>query len=314
MTPETIRAWWWHRQGLGAEPTKLTPAAVLERHGWLRSVGSCSPYLAMRARGGVSRAAADAAVAAGEIRELPSARGCTYVVPASEYALALRAGAGSFAAGQVAPAKKFCGVTDAELERLCDAVLAALGDGPRDPAELKAVLGGAVRNLGEAGKKRGVTTTLPLATGLLQSRGRVHRVPASGRLDQQRFSYARWTPDPLAGAAPPDDEVTLQLARSFFRQAGPATAAQFAWWSGASAKAAKAAVAAICRVSCIVGRQLRRWSRSSCMAESRESPVATRTTKHSPEPCRASYISTVPSPESLVLLLHAQHVRFHPPQ
>jgi hypothetical protein len=245
MTPETLRAWWWHRQGLGAHAAPSSPAAVFEAYGWVRSVGSCAPYLTLYSRAGVSREAADAALAAGEIHELPSARGCTYVVPASEYALALRAGDGVFAAQQVAPAKKHLGVTDRELDRLADAVLAALDGGPRDPAELKAALGDKVRSLGEAGKKRGVTTTLPLALGLLQSRGEARRVPVSGRLDQQRFRYARWSPGPLAGVTLSDEEVTVGLARRFFRQAGPATVQQFAWWSGSSVKAARAAAATL---------------------------------------------------------------------
>ena len=62
---------------------------MLERSGWSRSVGGCGPYLTLFARAGLSRADADAAVAKLQIHELPSARGCTYVVPSSDFALAL---------------------------------------------------------------------------------------------------------------------------------------------------------------------------------------------------------------------------------
>lgn len=47
------------------------------------------------------------------------------------------------------------------------------------------------RNLGEAGKKKGVITTLPVALGILQAHGEIRRVPVNGRLDQQRYGYVR---------------------------------------------------------------------------------------------------------------------------
>ena len=92
MNEAKLRAWWWHRQGLDGSLRGAAPAAVLERSGWARSVGGVGPYLTLFARAGTSREAADAAVAALEIHELPSARGCTYVVPASDFALALTVG------------------------------------------------------------------------------------------------------------------------------------------------------------------------------------------------------------------------------
>ena len=129
----------------------------------MRSVGGASPYLALFARAGTSRAAADAAVAALSIQELPCARGCTYVVPEADYALALRAGQGRGEIAEIELAKKHCGVTDKEVTALSEAVIAALEKGPTDPKGLKDTLGDKVRHLGETGKKRGLTTTLPLA-------------------------------------------------------------------------------------------------------------------------------------------------------
>src|SRR6476619_4434993 len=87
MDMPKLRAWWFERQGLAAPNSKLTPAQTLEQAGWSRSVGGASPYLGFHARAGTSRAAADLALAAIEIHELPSARGCTYIVPASHFAL-----------------------------------------------------------------------------------------------------------------------------------------------------------------------------------------------------------------------------------
>src|SRR5262249_8036207 len=87
-----MQTWRAHRQGLDGALAGKSPAEVLEKTGWARSVGGVGPYLTLFARAGTSRAAADAAVAKLAIHELPSARGCAYVVPASDFALALAAG------------------------------------------------------------------------------------------------------------------------------------------------------------------------------------------------------------------------------
>lgn len=243
MDPHTLRAFWADRQGLIAATSGAEPAAVLERTGWARSVGGVGPYLTLFARAGTTREAADAAVAALDIHELPSARGCTYVVPRADFALALVVGQGFGESAEIQTAKKHLGVTDAELDRLCDRVCAALDRGPLDPPGLKDSLGDLVRNLGAEGKKRGVTTTLPLALGRLQARGEIRRVPVGGRLDQQRYSYARWTDSPLARGGMPPEEAFVALARRFFRWIGPATAAQFQAFAGLGVKAAKGAMA-----------------------------------------------------------------------
>jgi hypothetical protein len=244
-----IRAWWAHRQGLDGSLMGATAAEVLARTGWARSVGGVGPYLTLFARAGLGRAAIDAAVADLAIHELPAARGCTYVVPATDYALALRVGQGFGDAAEIATAKKYCGVTDGELDRLCRRVIDALDAAPRDPRELKEAVGDAVRSLGAEGKKRGVATTLPLALGKLQAEGAIRRVPVNGRLDQQRYRYARWRTNthpgwvPGTGQALSDEEAHSELARRFFRWTGPATLAHFQWFSGLGVKAARAAIA-----------------------------------------------------------------------
>ena len=91
---DKLRAWWWHRQGLDGRLAGQSPGRALEETGWARSVGGVGPYLGLFARCGASREAVDAAVAKLEIHELPAARGCTYVIPASEFAVALKAGEG----------------------------------------------------------------------------------------------------------------------------------------------------------------------------------------------------------------------------
>lgn len=242
-----LRAFFWQRQGLDGGLAGQAADAVLARTGWSRSVGGCGPYLALfsRSRACLSREAVDAAVAALQIHELPSARGCTYVVPAADFALALRAGQGHGDAAEIETARRHCGVTDQELDRLCAKVLDTLSRGPLDPAQIKEAAGDAVRHLGDVGKKRGLTTTLPLALGRLQGLGEIRRVPVNGRLDQQRYRYALWRPSPLVGDHLTAQDIAVELARRFFRWAGPATVKQLAWWAGLSVKAAQAAAQAL---------------------------------------------------------------------
>ena len=237
---EKLRAWRWHLQGLDGRLAGASPEEVLRTTGWARSVGGAGPYLTLFARAGTSREAADAAVAALEIHELPAARGCTYVVPKSDFPLALQAG-GSCADGDMKAAYKL-GVTDKEVDKLCDAVLRALESGPMDPEQIRAATGEASRSLGEEGKKKGLTTTLPLALGKLQPAGEIRRIPVNGRLDQQRYAYTLWRPNPLGKSRLSAEEVNVELARRYFGWIGPATPAEFQWFSGLGVKACKAAM------------------------------------------------------------------------
>src|SRR5580692_6185849 len=126
-----LRAWWSHRQGLDGSLGGKTAREVLSLTGWSRSVGGASPYLTLFARAGLRRAEVDAELATMAIHELPAARGCTYVVPAEQYALALKVGQNFSAKTEIATSKKL-GVTDAEVEKLRAAVLKALESGTLD--------------------------------------------------------------------------------------------------------------------------------------------------------------------------------------
>jgi len=238
MDTAILRAWWAQRQGLDGSLAGAAPGTVLERVGWARSVGGANPYVTLFSRAGTDRSAIDAAVAALEIYELPSARGCTYVVPAAHFGLALQVGRGA-PEGDVKTLAKL-GVDRAEIDKLCAAVIDVVGDSPLDPAELKTRLGDTVRSLGEEGRKRGQTTTLPAALGLLQAAGEIRRVPVNGRLDQQRYGYVRWSP-PSSGLS--DDEARAELARLYWGWTGPATLGHFRWFSAFTAAQAKAAIA-----------------------------------------------------------------------
>ncbi len=244
MDASTLRAWRCQRQGLDGSLEGKPPATVLSQSGWARSVGGANPYLTLFARAGTARESADKSAAELQIQELPSARGCTYVLPAEDFALGLLVGQGFSGATEIATARKL-GVEDAEIERLCQKVLDALSEGALDPAKLKEHAGGAVRNLGEEGKKRGLASTLPLALGRLQSSGEIRRVPVNGRLDQQRYAYVRWSPSPLSESKLGRPEAYSELARRYFRWIGPASAANFQWFSGLGVGAAKAAISTL---------------------------------------------------------------------
>ena len=240
MDQATIRAWWSNRQALDGRLSGKPAAAVLEQTGWARTVGGAGPYLTLFARAGLGREQVDRDVAELKIHELPAARGCTYVVPASDFALALKAGQ-PFSGAEMKVAAKL-GVTEKEIDKLCAAILKALEKGPLEPEELRAATGKAARSLGPEGVKKGVSTTLPVALGRLQAQGDIRKISVNGRFDQQRYRYALWRPNPLAGFKLSPEEANTELARRFFRWIGPATLAEFQWFSALGVKAAKAAV------------------------------------------------------------------------
>lgn len=240
MDQVKLRAWWSYRQGLDGRLAGKSPSKVIEETGWMRSVGGSGPYLGLFARCGARREAVDRDVAKLEIHELPAARGCTYILPKRDFALGLKVGE-PFSGGDMNVARKL-GVTDAEIAKLCKAVQEALKKGPMDPDELRAATGSASRSLGEEGKKKGCSTTLPLALGLLQVQGGIRRIPTNGRLDQQRYKYTLWSPNPLGGLALSAGEAQTELARLYFTWTSPASLAEYQWFSALSGKAAKAAI------------------------------------------------------------------------
>ena len=116
MDNSKLRAWWSHRQGLDGSLMGAAAADVLAHSGWTRSVAGVGPYLTLFARARITRAEADRAVAMLEIHELPAARGCTYVLPAADFALGLAVG-DEFAGSDMKQALTL-GVTEKEVEAL----------------------------------------------------------------------------------------------------------------------------------------------------------------------------------------------------
>lgn len=241
LTPERLRAWAWHKQGLDGSLAGSTAEQVFARAGWARSVGGANPYLTLFARAGIRREQVDSAVRAHRILELPAARGCTYVMGHEDSAWALKMGKDAAEAVRVLGR---LGVERGEITLLEDQILHLLAEAaaPMDPRQLKDELGDSVRNLGEEGKKKGATTTLPTALGILQSQGRIRRVPANGRLDQQRYAYELWNlpASPLA-----DAEARTELIRRYLRWTGGATLKQSQWFTAFTVAQSKAALAAV---------------------------------------------------------------------
>lgn len=255
LTPELLRAWAWHRQGLDGSLSGKTSEDVLDRAGWARSVGGANPYLTLFARAGIRREQVDRDVAELRIHELPTARGCTYVLGRKDFAWGLQVGRDA----ALAPFKVLArlGVERGEITLLEEQVLHLLLESgePMDPKQLRSELGESVRSLGEEGKKKGASTTLPTALGLLQADGRIRRVPVNGRLDQQRYAYTSWT---LPPSGLDDDAARARLIERYLRWTGGATFKQTQWLSGftvAQSKAALAAVGAV-EVTTAAGEQL----------------------------------------------------------
>ncbi len=242
LTPERLRAWAWHRQGLDGSLAGCTAEQVLARAGWARSVGGANPYLTLFARAGIRREQVDADVLAHRILELPAARGCTYVLGRDDFAWALQLGRD--AAESAVKVVGRLGVDRGEITLLEEQVLHTLAEaeGPLDPRQLKDELGDSVRNLGEEGKKKGATTTLPTALGILQSDGRIRRVPANGRLDQQRYAYEPWG---LPSSDLDDDDARTELIRRYLGWTGGATFKQSQWFTAFTVAQTKAALAAV---------------------------------------------------------------------
>ncbi len=242
-TMDEARARWAHGQGLRTRVAgDLTD--VVARTGWIRTLGGAEAYLALAARGrAVTVEAVHRAVAEGSLGVTPAVRGCIYLVPARDAGLCLRI-AHALSRRRTARDLERAGATADEVAAVGEAALDALAAGPLTTAALRQALPpGAVRSLGEAGKKVGLTTTLPPALRALELGGRIVRAPEDGRLDHERYRWAIPARNPLDDTPETDEAVHRALADRFCRWAGPATPDAFAAWSGLGKRAARAACA-----------------------------------------------------------------------
>jgi hypothetical protein len=223
-----------------------TVAAALEETGFVRTLGGVDVYLAVRARvPGLRREDLDAAVAAAEAQVIPAVRGCMYLVPRRDVPLALRV-AEILSRPRDEREHAKAGIRPGEVEELGAAVLQVLAArGPLTTDALrKALPAGAVRSLGEAGKKLGISSPLPAALRRLEFAGRVERAVESGRLDSERYLWRPPARSPFEGVRLPEEPVDLYagLARIFFNATGLGTQKDFAAWAGIPQRDAKAAM------------------------------------------------------------------------
>jgi len=247
-TVEILRA---NRSGLQAldnqtlHPMKLD--SVLSLTGWVRGVGSCSPYFHFKSRFqaqncDLSRKQVDQSVANLEIHELPAARGCTYIVPKHHFGIALALAQFPDDEPKMDTGERNLGFTWEQINKLKAAVLDSLKSGPADPRQLKETLGDKVTSYGADGKKYGITTDLPGVLQRLQKEGRIRRIPLDGRLDNERYAYTLWEENPLADFKLTKPELQAKLAQLYFNWIGPASLEEFVWFSGFSKRDAKVAM------------------------------------------------------------------------
>jgi hypothetical protein len=203
-------------------------------------------YLAVRARvPGMKRATLDEAVAAGRLQVIPAVRGCIYLVPRAEVPLVLRVAEEQYRRRTERELLKV-GVKDEELAALGNEVVKALRKGPLAPDALRIALPeGAVRSLGEKGKKLGMSSPLPTALRYLEFEGKVERTLEGGRLDSEKYDWRLPAKNPFTGAKVPSDPVdrNAAIARRFFQSAGPATLRELSSWTALAQRDAQLAMA-----------------------------------------------------------------------
>jgi hypothetical protein len=240
LTLAQARALWWHKQAL-AGTGKQPLAALIGGTGWLRTLGGADAYLAARARRpGMTRADLDAVVAAGELCVRPAVRGCIYLVPASAVPDLLALNAEHWRRQTEKDLGKI-GKTIKVVEGLAPGVLAAL-TAPMTTDAIRKALAGEVPSFGDAGKKVGLSSPLPLALRLLELAGKIERTLDGGRLDTERYLWRRTARKLAAPARDPLARIA-SVVDAFLGFAGPATLAQLSAWSGHPQRDLKTAIA-----------------------------------------------------------------------
>jgi hypothetical protein len=240
LTLAQARALWWQKQAL-AGTSKRPLAALIGESGWLRTLGGVDAYIAARARRpAMKRAELDAAVAAGELRVHPAVRGCIYLVPAAAVPDLLAQNAESWRSQTEKDLAKI-GKTLKVVEALAPGVLAALTE-PLTTDALRKACRSEIGSFGDAGKKVGLSSPLPLALRLLEFAGKIERTLEGGRLDTERYLW-RKASGKLAPPAPDHLARVARIVDAFLGFAAPATLAQLSAWSGHPQRDLKAALA-----------------------------------------------------------------------
>jgi hypothetical protein len=237
------RSLWFQKQEL-ADSSGGKPAEVVARSGWVRTLGGIDVYLAVRARcPELTRDQLDSAVDRGELRVIPAARGCIYLVPAADVPLCLELAAELSGPRNEREMAKV-GLKQKELDDLAAAVVELLGKkGSLATTAIRAALPPkAVRNLGEAGKKIGLSSPLPLALRQLEFSGRIERTLEGGRLDTERYLWRKVTRQAKPKGGRAHGGALRYVLERFLAFAGPATAKEASAWIGVSQRDITAAL------------------------------------------------------------------------
>jgi hypothetical protein len=252
LDPVLLSAWRMARQGLD-QPVLHAPRELAEavgRTGWLSAADGVTPYLSLAARyTSFGRHDLDRDLyAEGTLMEMPAARGMLRLVPVSEAWLALQ----TFRPRVDALLKELLSrhrvMTRAALANLEDVVRAVLA-GQALPVETlrTRVPQRLVKELGVAGHRHGLATSVDLALWRLWSAGEVVSRPVERRLDRRRREYVlrRDLQGPMLTAdirMRPTDEWLRTLAGRYFRWVGVARAEDLAWWADVTPADARTAI------------------------------------------------------------------------
>ncbi|WP_242111891.1 winged helix DNA-binding domain-containing protein [Luteimonas aquatica] len=211
--------------------------AAAEVVAWLGAMQAQDYYGSLWAVGLRMRSAVEAdverAIADGRLVRTWPMRGTLHLIASRDVRWMLPLTAARSIAGNAARLHRDYGLDETELRRCRKLVEKTLRDG----AVLRGDLYAALERAGIATSgQRGVNIT-----GRLAQEGLICGGPRMGK--QPSFVlFDAWVP-----AAPhiPREEALAELAWRYFRARGPATAQDFAWWSGLTVKDAQAGVAMI---------------------------------------------------------------------
>ncbi len=185
---DRARAFWWHLQALGGATGSV--AEAIAGSGWLRTLSGADVYIAARARKrGMKRSDLDGAVERGELRVAPAARGCIYLVPSTIVPDLMAFNAEDWRKDTEKSLGKIGKKLDV-VEKLAPTVLKALHK-PATTDGVRKQLAGDIPSFGEAGKKVGLSSPLPLALRMLEFAGQIERTLDGGKLDSDRYVWRK---------------------------------------------------------------------------------------------------------------------------
>ena len=229
MTPGEIAHRRLAAQHLTDPPAVATAADVVRRLGAVQAQDYAGAKWALGLRGrGCTDAAVEQAVNDGSIVRTHVLRPTWHFVAPEDVRWMLALTAPRIKAA-MASHDRTLGLDDAVYRRSNAAIASALRGGKQlTRAELAQVL-----------RRARVDTAGPQRLGRLVMRAELDAIVCSGARRAKQFTYALLDERVPPAAPLARDEVLLELTRRYFATRGPATAGDFAWWSGLTVADAK---------------------------------------------------------------------------